>query len=66
MALGLIAPQIDVSLLLPSVSSLSQVKEIPGGGDNQCSGDISQNDISPTSTVINSPGSFKSLKKTAL
>ena len=56
MALGLIAPQIDVSLLLPSISSLSQVKETPIV-DNQCSGDISQNDVSPTSTVINSPGS---------
>ena len=57
MALGLIAPQIDVSLLLPSIASLSQVKETPIV-DNQCSGgDISQNDVSPTSTVINSPGS---------
>jgi hypothetical protein len=52
MALGLVTPQVDLSLLMPSSTTTTlsnNVETVP---------DAAENDVSPTATVINSPGNF--------
>ena len=54
MALGLVVPQVDVSLLLPSSSSTASLTE----NIDIAAADVQTTDISPSATVINSPGNF--------
>jgi len=52
MALGLVTPQVDLSLLMPSSTTTTlsnNVETVP---------DAAENDVSPTATVINSPGNL--------